>query len=259
MSENSGPGGKSNSKKMQDIRETQRETRKIAKPKETPRGGPGAKIQKEGSRSTKKIADTYKEAGPNYKGAGQITWYPAPDPVKPKTGKGGSNNGSDIRDDNSSSVSSAVSSSGLVDDVNLKELYFAEVKKLVMSLINSAKGLLGRYDFSSIDKAPVRYLDSDVQSQTNSVASRFNRPSPPLNATDADRQEMFTKDVNTINNLINDMVADSTKLGYFGVVSGNTFSPGMVRSVNGSATYDMKVTFGALSGESFVVKCYEVL
>jgi hypothetical protein len=43
-------------------------------PKPTPRGGPGAKIQKTGSLSTSKIAKKYKEAGKDFKGVGVVPY-----------------------------------------------------------------------------------------------------------------------------------------------------------------------------------------
>lgn len=210
----------------------------------------------------KKIANAYKEAGPNYKGAGQITWYPPANPnVDPSSGSDNNNNKNKnlIKDDDTTSVSTISKSSGLVDDVNFKEEYFAEVKRLVMSLINNAKDLLTRYNFSTIDSVPDYYLDADKQAKSQAVLSRRARPEPPFGPQQALQQDNFSFSVNQINNKINDSVSDLDKINYFGTQRGDTFYPQKIRISSGIAYYDMKLTFDSIYDQNnFVIKCYEI-
>lgn len=209
----------------------------------------------------KKIADTYKEAGPNYKGAGQITWYPPANPnVDPPTGGNKDDKNKNlIRDDDTTAVSTISKSSGLVDDVNFKEEYFTEVRRIVLALIHNAKDLLTRYNFSTIDSVPDYYLDADREAKSQAVLSRKARPEPPFGPQEALQQDNFSFSVNQINNKINDSILDIDKINYFGTQRGDTFYPQKVRISSGTAYYDMKLTFDSIYNQNnFVVKCYEI-
>jgi hypothetical protein len=211
----------------------------------------------------KKIADTYKEAGPAYKGAGQITWYPPAntnvDPIKDGTGNGDGKGKDLIKDDDTTTVSTISKSSGLVDDVNFKEEYFAEVKRIVLALIHNAKDLLMRYNFSTIDSVADYYLDADREAKSQAVLSRKARPEPPFGPQEALQQDNFSFSVNSLNNKINESVSDLDKINYFGTQRGDTFYPQRVRISSGIAYYDMRITFDSIYDQNnFVVKCYEI-
>jgi hypothetical protein len=259
VSENSGPGGKSNSKKMQDIRETQRETARIAQPKTTPKGGPGAKIQTTGSLSTAKAVKKYvTDPGPNFKGVGS-NFYKAPDPIitpKNTKPKGGSDSG--VKDEQQVTVISAPVQTGLVDNLNIKEEYRAEARRIILSLVKSAKDLLIKYNFSSIDRVAEYALDSDKEAKTEYVVSQTSRPESPFTLDEAAMQDRFSQDIIAISNSISDMVEDSVKLNWFGTVQCNRFLPGKPRISNGVSSYDMKLTVNVISNKTFVIKCYEI-
>jgi hypothetical protein len=260
MSENSGPGGETNAQKMARIRETQRETAKITKPKTTPRGGPGAKIQKTGSLSTAKAVKKYvTDPGKNFKGVGSNFYTPS----KGKTGGGGGGGGGDgkklVQDATEVSTGTLSNTSGLVDDVNYKEQYFAEVKRLVLSLVYNAKDLLMRYNFSSINSISDFYLDADREAISQDVVSTLARPEPPFGPQQALQQDKFSFSVNEINNKINDSVLDTDKINFFGTQRGDTFLPQKVRISSGVAYYDMRFTFSSVYDQNnYVIKCYEI-
>ena len=210
----------------------------------------------------KKIADTYKEAGEAYKGAGQITWYPPANPnvgpIKDNSGDGDKNKDL-IKDDDTTAVSTISKSSGLVDDVNFKEEYFAEVKRIVLALIRNAKDLLMRYNFSTIDSVPDYYLDADREAKSQAVLSRKARPEPPFGPQEALQQDKFSFSVNSLNNKINESVSDLDKINYFGTQRGDTFYPQKVRISSGIAYYDMRIEFDSIYDQNnFVIKCYEI-
>lgn len=258
MSENSGPGGKTNAEKMARIRETQRETRRAPNaPTPTPRGGPGAKIQKEGSLSTAKTIKKYKEAGPDFKGVGS-NFYKAPDPiVVPQTGNKGKKDKGPSEQQQVTVISAPVQT-GLVDNINVKEEYQREARRIILSLVKSAKDLLIKYNFASIDRVAEYVLDSDREARTEYVVSQRSRPEPPFTLSEAAMQDRFSQDVIKISNSISDMVDDSVKLRWFGIVQGSNFFPGKPRISNGVSAYDMKLTIDAISDKEFLIKCYEI-
>ena len=261
MSENSGPGGETNAQKMARIRETQRETARITKPKPTPRGGPGAKIQKTGSLSTAKAVKKYvTDPGKDFKGVGSNFYTPPKGKTGTSGGSSGSNNGSKLVQDATETSSGTVSNtSGLVDDVNYKEQYFAEAKRLVLSLVYNAKDLLMRYNFSSINSISDFYLDADREAISQDVVSSLARPEPPFGPQEALQQDKFSFSVNEINNKINDSVLDVDKINFFGTQRGDTFLPQKVKISSGIAYYDMRFTFSSIYDKNnYVIKCYEI-
>jgi len=150
-------------------------------------------------------------------------------------------------------------SSGLVDGVNFKQQYFDAIKELTLSLINSAKGLLGKYNFSTIDRVPEYYLDIDREAQPTAVISMPVRPNPPFGPVDADYQDKFSLDVNEISNQISDLSEDTTRSAYFGTLNGDTFTAGEMKIMNGNSYYDMRLVFNSISSQqNFVIKCYEI-
>lgn len=150
-------------------------------------------------------------------------------------------------------------SSGLVDGVNFKQQYFDAIKELTLSLINSAKGLLGKYNFSTIDRVPEYYLDLDREATSTAIISAPVRPLPPFGPVDADYQDKFSLDINEINNKISDLADDVTRSAYFGTLRGDSFTPGEIKIQNGNSYYDMRLVFNSVSSQqNFVVKCYEI-
>jgi hypothetical protein len=150
-------------------------------------------------------------------------------------------------------------SSGLVDGVNFKQQYFDAIKELTLSLINSAKGLLGKYNFSTIDRVPEYYLDLDREATSTAVISAPSRLSPPFGPVEADYQDKFSLDVNEINNKISDILDDVSRSAYFGTLRGDSFTQGEMKIMNGNSYYDMRLVFNSISSQqNFVVKCYEI-
>jgi len=247
---------KTNAQKMATIRETQRETAKIVKPKAATRaGGPGAKITNE--KYAKAVKKYVTDPGKDFKGVGSNFYTPP----KIKTGKGKTDDGkSDLpKEVVSSAVETVVPTSGLVDGVNYKDLYLAEISRLVLSLVHNAKSLLIRYNFSGIDRVPEYYLDSDRESKSQAVASTTSRPQSPFSLTEANLQDQFSTDINEINNKISDLTDNSVRSEYFGTMRGGTFLPREVKIfADGRTGYDMRLTFTSVSNQDFIIKCYEV-
>jgi hypothetical protein len=210
-----------------------------------------------------KLAGDYLEAQktPGYKGVGSNFYVP---PVKitkvvTPTTEVVDDPGTAIQEVVATPVETVVASTGLVDGVNYKEIYLEEIKRLVLSLVNNAKSLLIRYNFSGIDRVPESYLDFDREAKTETLSSSFSRPESPFTLEEADLQERFSTDLNEINNLISDLSNSAEKAKYFGSMRGGTFLPREVKLLrNGSVGYDMRLEFTSISNQDFVVKCYEV-
>jgi len=211
-----------------------------------------------------KLAKDYLEAQktPGYKGVGSNFYDP---PVKitkivtPTAEEVVDDPGTAIQEVVATPVETVVASTGLVDGVNYKEIYLEEIKRLVLSLVNNAKSLLIRYNFSGIDRVPESYLDFDREAKTETLSSSFSRPESPFTLEQADLQERFSTDLNEINNLISDLSNSAEKAKYFGSMRGGTFLPREVKLLrNGSVGYDMRLEFTSISNQDFVVKCYEV-
>ncbi len=230
----------------------------LAKPKPTPRGGPGAKIQKQGSLSTAKAVKKYRtDPGKDFKGVGYIP---------PKTG-GGTLDINDKKKKKKKGPSDAVTiaggttskSSGLVDDINLRESYFAEARRIVLALVGNAKDLLIRYNFTGISRVQDYYLDADRESISQAVASSLSRPEPPFSLSDVEKQDRFSFAINQINNKISDTIPLSEKTKYFGTLKGGVFRPKEIKILNGNSYYDMRFEFDTIySDVDLVIKCYEV-
>lgn len=259
MGDKRGPVSKSSAKRMEQIRETQRETRKAPNaPTPTPRGGPGGKIQKESSRATAKAAKKYKEAGPNFKGVGSHFYSSEKTTVKKGPSGGGGGGGGGANESQSVTIISAPVASGIVDNVNVKEQYKEEAKKIILSLVKSAKDLLIKYNFSSINRISEYALDSDNESKTEYTIAYKARPEPAFTLGQAELQDRFSLDVAEISNKISDNVSDATKFLYFGSLIGGVFSPGSVKISGGNSLYDMKLEINSICGKDFIIKCYEI-
>lgn len=213
----------------------------------------------------KKTANKYKEAGPAFRGAGSNFYTPPA--KKPTTGGGGGGGGGGPKEVTPTPPETVVPSSGLVDGVNYKDLYLAEIKRLVLSLANNAKALLIRYNFSGIDRVPEYYLDSDREAKSEAVASIRSVPQTPFTLAEASLQDRFALDINEINNRISDLSDTYTdefgniirKTDFFGSMRGGTFLPREVKVfADGRTGYDMRLTFTSISGQDFIIKCYEV-
>jgi len=202
-----------------------------------------------------KEADKYRQAGKDFKGVGYI-------PPKVKGGtSGGSGKGKTPGPKEVTPIApeTVVPSSGVVDGVNYKELYLEEVKRLVLSLVKSAKSLLIRYNFSGIDRVAEYYLDADREAKSEAVASSTSRPESPFTLEQASLQDRFSLDLNEINNKISDLTNSSEKSIYFGSMRGGTFLPREVKVLrDGRTGYDMRLTFTSISNQDFIIKCYEV-
>ena len=203
-----------------------------------------------------KEADKYRQAGKNFKGVGYIP---------PKTGTNTSSSGNKSNKkkkgpSNEVTIAGGTSpkSSGLVDDVNLRESYFAEARRIVLSLVTNAKDLLIRYNFTGISRVEEYYLDSDREAISEAVASSLSRPEPPFSLNDVQKQDQFSFGVNQINNLISDSVPLSEKTKYFGTLKGGVFRPKEIKILNGNSYYDMRFEFDSISDTDIIIKCYEV-
>jgi hypothetical protein len=135
-----------------------------AKPKSTPKGGPGAKAQTQGSLSTAKAVKKYvTDPGKDFKGVGQNFYGSAKTTVKKPSGGGGGGGGDGALETQSVTIVSAPVASGIVDNVNVKEQYQAEAKRIILSLVKSAKDLLIKYNFSSINRISEYDLVSEYE------------------------------------------------------------------------------------------------
>ena len=256
MGDKRGPVTKSSAKRMEQIRETQRETRKAPNaPTPTPRGGPGGKIQKESSRATAKAAKKYKEAGPNFKGVGSHFYSSEKTTVKKGPSGGGGGGASETQSVN---IVSAPVASGIVDNVNVKEQYRVEARRIILSLVNSAKDLLIKYNFSSINRVSEYALDADNESKTEYTIAYKARPEPAFTLGQAQLQDRFSLDVAQISNQISDNAPDTIKFPCFGSLVGGNFSSGSVKISGGTSLYDMKLEINSICGKDFIIKCYEI-
>jgi hypothetical protein len=241
--------GGGNKKPVDQIKQTRKEDAKdVYKAKGESGKRTKTKLEKE--------ADKYREAGPAFNGVGS-NFYKAPDPIiipkdtKPKGGGG-------VKDEQQVTVISAPVQTGLVDNINIREEYRAEARRIILSLVKSAKDLLIKYNFSSIDRVSEYALDSDREARTEYVVSQPARPEPPFTLSEAAMQDRFSQDIIKITNSISDNIDDSVKLQWFGTIQGNTLLQGKPRISNGVSSYDMRLRVDAISDKVFVVKCYEI-
>jgi hypothetical protein len=197
------------------------------------------------------------DPGPNFNGVGS-NFYKAPDPVVVTTTTKGKDSGGTPDTPQPVTVISAPVASGLVDNINIKEEYQREARRIILALVKSAKDLLIKYDFASINRVAEYALDSDNEARTEYVVSQTARPEPPFTASEAAMQDRFSRDVMLINDIIGDAVSDSIKLPSFGTVRGIEFLPGRPRISNGVSSYDMRIKISAMSDKQFHIKCYEI-
>jgi hypothetical protein len=231
-----------------------------AKPKSTPKGGPGAKAQTQGSLSTAKAVKKYvTDPGKDFKGVGQNFYGSAKTTVKKPSGGGGGGDGGDgALETQSVTIVSAPVASGIVDNVNVKEQYQAEAKRIILSLVKSAKDLLIKYNFSSINRISEYALDADNESKTEYTIAYKARPEPTFTLGQAELQDRFSLDVAQISNQISDSALDTVKFACFGSLVGGRYSPGSVKISGGNSLYDMKLEINSICGKDFIIKCYEI-
>jgi hypothetical protein len=202
--------------------------------------------------------DAARSSGRNSPISSQYPTYTPPDPIViPQTGNKGKKEKGPSEQQQVTVISAPVQT-GLVDNINIKEEYQREARRIILSLVKSAKDLLIKYNFSSIDRVAEYALDSDREAKTEYVVSQKSRPEPPFTPSEAAMQDRFSQDIIQISNSISDMVDDSVKLSYFGIIQGSQFIAGKPRISNGVSSYDMKLTIDTVSDKTFVIKCYEI-
>jgi hypothetical protein len=257
------------SKKMQEIRETQRETRRAPNEPKSTRGGPGAKIQQEGSLSTAKTAKKYKEAGPNFKGAGS-NFYTPPPYVAPKDRgkkvkkppKEGPGPGPDVVVP-IPTITTPIGA-GFVKAPNLSEKYTALISKLTLNLLKNAENLLFAYDFQTIERIASYVLDTDDAAQRGTnIVSNIKRSFSDVPTTELQIRDRLNAVINQIAQEIGDLTPASSKLAKFGIKKDTAaFQGGTPRIQNGTTLYDLELTLPSLEGfnysVSYRIKCYEI-
>lgn len=133
-------------------------------------------------------------------------------------------------------------------DPAIKQLYIKEIKRLTLTLIKSSKDLLLSYNFSSINKVPSYYLDSDTAARSSAVFTESATPqSLAISINELDNNRLMTDIVNTINLSISDYVVDTVKMPYFTmVISG------------GSVFYDLNIPITTQDTTPFYVKVFKI-
>ena len=155
-------------------------------------------------------------------------------------------------------IISAPVASGIVDNVNVKEEYKKEARRIILSLVNSAKDLLIKYNFASINRVSEYALDADNESKTEYTIAYKARPEPAFTLGQAQLQDRFSLDVAQISNQISDNAPDTIKFPCFGSLVGGNFSSGSVKISGGTSLYDMKLEINSICGKDFIIKCYEI-
>jgi uncharacterized spore protein YtfJ len=229
--------------------QTARETRKLPTSSPAPRGGPGAKTKT-------KDAPKPKVKFVGFDPSSTIGSSKKTTVKKPSGGGGGGGGGASVSQ--SVTIVSAPVASGIVDNVNVKEQYQTEAKRIILSLVRSAKDLLIKYNFSSINRVSEYALDADNESKTEYTIAYKARPEPAFTLGQAELQDRFSLDVAEISNKISDNVPDDKKFLYFGSFVGGRYSPGSVKISGGDSLYDMKLEINSICGKDFIIKCYEI-
>jgi hypothetical protein len=152
----------------------------------------------------------------------------------------------------------APDSSNLVDSVNISELYVKAKAKIVLALIRNSKTLLGRYDFSGIDRITYYSLDADNSARQSEIVVSYIRPKPTVSLTEVMEQDVFMKNVNKINNQLNDFVSSAERDNLFGYETNGGFYPGSPKIVNGQARYDLIFKFYSPSSKIYRYRLYEI-
>jgi hypothetical protein len=152
----------------------------------------------------------------------------------------------------------APDSSNLVDGVNISELFVKAKTKIVLSLIRNSKTLLGRYNFSGIDRITDYSLDADNSARQSEIVVSYIRPNPTYSLTEAMEQDVFMKNINKINNQLNDFADDSVKFLLFGYNTPAGFKGATPKIVNGQARYDLQFGFYTSSGKVYRYRLYEI-
>lgn len=219
-----------------------------------------AAIKASQSANEKIWKDSLKYLNPKYyKGVGS-SHYKRPD------GNGGGNNNNNnntpvaevVKPAYIVSQQVATESSNLVDNLNILPLYTKAINKIVMSLVRNSKNLITRYDFSGIDKITDYSLDADNSARQTDIVVSYIRPRPVFSLTEAQEQDIFMKNVNIINNLINDFVPDSSKFDLFGSEIGDTFYGGTPKIVSNQSLYDLQIKYYTTSGKKYRYRLYEI-
>jgi hypothetical protein len=245
MSENSGPAVGRGFSRDNNITETAKENRRITsrQPQD-----PYTKIE------NKRIPPKKPYVYPGFDPSSTLktTPTPTPDPVKGKKKK----KTPDIPYKISKEV--APDSSNLVDSVNISELYVKAKAKIVLALIRNSKTLLGRYDFSGIDRITDYSLDADNSARQSEIVVSYIRPKPTVSLTEVMEQDVFMKNVNKINNQLNDFVSSTERDNLFGYETNGGFYPGSPKIVNGQARYDLIFKFYSPSSKIYRYRLYEI-
>ena len=154
-------------------------------------------------------------------------------------------------------TTTASAATNLVDGVNLKEVYQAEVNRLTLSLIKQSESLLLAYDFKGIDFAPSYYLETDDSAKNTKVYTKFNRPKPSEGYTTAyERRYNIGQVLNEIVKQIGDNSTES-KI-HFGTQVGNVFYQGKTTISGNTATFDLQLTNITIPGATkFRIRLYD--
>lgn len=186
-------------------------------------------------------AAKYKQAGPDYKGAGSNFYTPPTTPTGGTTNKNkkNTNNGAGPAKVNPAVVTS-IAVGGQINP-NVFEAYIAEIKRLTLKLVNNSKNLLMAYDFKSINSAVDYYLDTDNAAKTQSTKVSRAVPSPNFSLNDLTLQEITNGLINTFAEYLSDSVDDSTRFNYFGSEIAGIWSPGTPSFTGNQAKYDLRI------------------
>jgi hypothetical protein len=213
----------------------------------------------------KKIANMYKEAGPEYRGAGQ-NFYQPPPYVAPKD-KGKKKDPPPPPDVPVVPPIATISipvASGTVKAPNIQERYQALIRKLTLDLLKNAENLLFAYDFQTIERIASYVLDTDDAAQRGTnIVSNIKRSFSGVPTTELQIRDRLNAVINQISQEIGDLTPASTKLSKFGIKKDNdSFQGGTPRIENRAARYDLELTLPSLEGfnysVSYRIKCYEI-
>ena len=219
----------------------------------------GKVVQSAATKNAAKLAAEYawlKTTG--YNGVGS-NFYTAPD----KNGKGGKGGKGNNRPGATPAqvlpaVVTSVAVGGQINP-NVFEAYIAEIKRLTLKLVNSAKDLLLAYDFQSINSAVDYYLDTDNASKTYATIVKKAVPAPNFSPNQLTVQELTNNLVNTIAEYLSDTVEDNVKFNYFGSYVNGIWDPGTVSFQGNQPKYDLKVSIPVNSQiKNIQVSLYEI-
>jgi hypothetical protein len=249
---------------MEQIRETQRETAKVSKPKVNKGASTPA------TRALAAAANMYKEAGPEYRGAGQ-NFYKPPTPYIPPTDGGKKPKGNTQLPPTGPphlppqpAVPAPPAQGGIAQSRNIRTGYLKLIQTLTSNLLKNADSLLFAYDFKSIERMVSYTLEQDDQSQRQSqIVSNIKRSFSGVPLTELQIRDRLNAVVNQISQEIGDLTPASTKLAKFGMKKDNRdFQGGTPRIQNSRAVYDLELKLPSLEGFNYSVtyriKCFDI-